>query len=594
MTSKQLYWTDAHFCGLRSQTNVYGLTKITSHDGLTRLLAVSLDGHFITVEYQKSFDNRLIPITREGEFCMASAFNDPDVAEDFEVVSVDMFYQDKEKKDIILAVTYLRSSLAAPFEEKAYSAYMNIYYLADQEGAHINLIDAINVSQIQNLDYFPLQLLHHRIKMDTDQEETCLILSGNDNKVHVFRQKNDLAEFDEDQDMMSKYFPEFTNVNGCVTQMVLKSLDSSHRLSALGVQSGQVTLFLVNTSSQQIEKRWETDMDSPITSIQLFSHQVTAPYPDFLNNDDNSFRTTKSPEEQTDRSINLLITSAIDPAVVFCDVLESDLSKRHVLPLSNSQDVVLCSCIMDIDFDGENEILIGTYGQVLLAYKLTLERTPGMLMTSTPFPSPKPVPVGGSLADLPAVPVNDSDEKSSSEQVTHEKSDRRRHKSLAGILDSNGSPTQHEKHNHSRFHDSSLLSDVYLRDGQTARLVRSQENLTGCTSPRSVYFQTPDNSDSFEFLPHGSLPDHTEYPSYRLKWTKRFSDPVMGLTCDDMMRDGMLDLVVLTLKGLHILQPDLNEVAELLLERLKPFCDPTDRGNNVNADSFGKEDRVDS
>ena len=28
----------------------------------------------------------------------------------------------------------------------------------------------------------------------------------------------------------------------------------------------------------------------------------------------------------------------------------------------------------------------------------------------------------------------------------------------------------------------------------------------------------------------------------------------MGLTCDDMMRDGMLDLVVLTLKGLHILQ----------------------------------------
>ena len=77
MTSKQLDWTDAHFCGLRSQTNVYGLTKITSQDGLTRLLAVSIDGHFVTVEYQKSFDNKLIPITREDEFFMTSALHGP-------------------------------------------------------------------------------------------------------------------------------------------------------------------------------------------------------------------------------------------------------------------------------------------------------------------------------------------------------------------------------------------------------------------------------------------------------------------------------------------------------------------------------------
>ena len=44
-----------------------------------------------------------------------------------------------------------------------------------------------------------------------------------------------------------------------------------------------------------------------------------------------------------------------------------------------------------------------------------------MLMTSTPFQSPKPVPVGGYSADLPAVPpplpANDSEEKSPAEQV---------------------------------------------------------------------------------------------------------------------------------------------------------------------------------
>lgn len=571
MTSKQLYWTDAHFCGLRSQTNVYGLTKITSLDGLTRLLAVSLHGHFITVEYQKSFDNRLIPITREGEFCVANALHDPDVAEDFEVVSVDMFYRDKERKDIILAVTYLKSTLAAPFDEKAYSAFMNIYLLADQERPHTNLIDAIKVSQIHTLDYFPLQLLHHTINVDGDQEWTCLIVSGNDNKVHVFRQKNDVDEFDEDPDMILKYFPEFVNVTGCVTHMVLKPLDVNHRLSAFGVQSGQVTVFLVNTITLQIEKQLTTDMDSPITSIQLFSHHVSTPYPDFLPREDKMHK--DEGHEEQDTCINLLVTSAIDPAVVFCDVLESDLSKRHVLPLSNSQDVVLCSCVMDIDFDGENEILIGTYGQVLLAYKFSLEKTPGMLMTSTPFPSPMPVPVNSSLADVPPLPDNDSEDRPSREQSTQEKSDRRRHKSLAATLDSSDSPNHLDKQGHNRLQDSSFLLDSHLRDGQAARLVRSQENLA-IASPRSVYFQTPEQADSLEFLPHSLLSDYTESPSYRLKWTKRFSDPVMGLTCEDMMRDGMLDLVVLTLKGLHILQPDLNEVAELLLERLKPLSDP--------------------
>ncbi|RUS81706.1 hypothetical protein EGW08_010513 [Elysia chlorotica] len=580
MTSKQsLYWTDAHFCGLRSQTNVYGLTKIRSQDGLTRLLAVSIDGHFITVEYQKSFDNRLIPITREDEFFMANVLHGPDGA-DLEIVSVDMFYQDEDKTDIILAVCM--DFRTAPFEEKSYSAHMNIYFLSDQEGEgpHINLFDAGAMSQIQQilLDFSPLKLMHHPLKMPGEEEETCLILSGNDSKIHIFRQSDSMGPFYEDPDIVSQFFPEFMEVLGCVTQMELKPLDAGHRLTAIGVQSGLLYLFLVNTETLEIEKRWETDMDSPITSIQLFPHYVTSPRPDFLRGGGKVLHVNQ--EEETDKSINLLITSAIDPAVVFCDVLESDLSKRHVLPLSSGQDVVLCSCIMDIDFDGENEILIGTYGQVLLAYKLMMERTPGAMMTSTPFQSPKPVPVGGSLAEIPAVPppsANESEEKSPAEQ----KSDRRRHKSLAGTLDSNGSPSQYEKPNHSRLYDSSLL-DNQLRDSQAARLVRSQENLAAL-SPRSVYFQTPE-TDSFDFLPHGSMPDLTEYPSYRLKWTKRFSDPVMGLTCEDMMRDGMLDLVVLTLKGLHILQPDLNEVADLLLERLKPLCDGTD---SVGDDSVG-------
>ena len=73
---KPLYWTDAHFCGLRAQTNVYGLTKIKSKEGLTKLLAASINGHFVSVEYQKSF-NRLIPITREDLLFSAGTHTGP-------------------------------------------------------------------------------------------------------------------------------------------------------------------------------------------------------------------------------------------------------------------------------------------------------------------------------------------------------------------------------------------------------------------------------------------------------------------------------------------------------------------------------------
>ena len=35
-----------------------------------------------------------------------------------------------------------------------------------------------------------------------------------------------------------------------------------------------------------------------------------------------------------------------------------------LLPRSNEYDCVLCSYIADIDWDGENEVILGSYGQV--------------------------------------------------------------------------------------------------------------------------------------------------------------------------------------------------------------------------------------
>jgi len=53
---------------------------------------------------------------------------------------------------------------------------------------------------------------------------------------------------------------------------------------------------------------------------------------------------------------------------VYNSVDKKGLTNPSHLPLSDHFDTVLCSCVMDADLDGKNELLIGTYGQIILAY----------------------------------------------------------------------------------------------------------------------------------------------------------------------------------------------------------------------------------
>ena len=60
----------------------------------------------------------------------------------------------------------------------------------------------------------------------------------------------------------------------------------------------------------------------------------------------------------------MLCSVAVLLICVCRNVLTSGVADPVHLLDSNRYDAVLCGCIVDVDFDGENEILIGTYGQV--------------------------------------------------------------------------------------------------------------------------------------------------------------------------------------------------------------------------------------
>ena len=53
----------------------------------------------------------------------------------------------------------------------------------------------------------------------------------------------------------------------------------------------------------------------------------------------------------------------------FYDFKSEGLSRSKVLPLSDEFDVATCATLADVDFDGNLEVIIGTYGEQILAYK---------------------------------------------------------------------------------------------------------------------------------------------------------------------------------------------------------------------------------
>ncbi|KAI8370824.1 kaptin-like protein [Choanephora cucurbitarum] len=80
--------------------------------------------------------------------------------------------------------------------------------------------------------------------------------------------------------------------------------------------------------------------------------------------------TIASPEDD----LHLVVTCAIEQAIVYQSIKKEGLEKSKTLPLSGNFDSVLCSHVMDVDWDGEKEILIGTYGRQVLIYKQGKEK----------------------------------------------------------------------------------------------------------------------------------------------------------------------------------------------------------------------------
>ena len=156
------------------------------------------------------------------------------------------------------------------------------------------------------------------------------------------------------------------------------------RVTALACECGYVRVSVVDLACLGTTHMWSELHDNPVTSVRLFSLSTQLAPPPFVSAalpdpDGGSRRAGADDGEDGGRSaglrrhasgresLQLLVTNALGPSVVYSDLplTEGDPPpRRHVLADSDISDVVTCSCVCDINMDGRNELVLGTYGQV--------------------------------------------------------------------------------------------------------------------------------------------------------------------------------------------------------------------------------------
>ncbi|XP_068456843.1 KICSTOR complex protein kaptin [Clinocottus analis] len=324
------------FSRFPSQSNIYGLCQA----GEQELLAATLKGKVVCFRYQE-LQQKIRPVAKEVQFTY--------IPVDAEIVSIDAFNKSPPKRGLVVGITFVKDS-----GDKA-TPFLNIY--CDYEpGSEFNLESIAQSCLNLELQFTPFHLYHTEVQCDDAGRETVFLLSGHDQRIHLYKENASLHQFEEQP--VDRLFPELQQLPSNVLWLDMLSIAGGRRLSAFGCQNGCVGLALVNQTGPEVLQSWRFQFDSPISSVLLFPLSCpTEPDPPTGE---------KSVEME---GYNLLVTSTIEMAVVYRDVQERGLSHSVCLSESDQWDAVLCALVIDLDFDGQKEVLLGTYGQELLCYK---------------------------------------------------------------------------------------------------------------------------------------------------------------------------------------------------------------------------------
>ncbi|RZF42837.1 hypothetical protein LSTR_LSTR003661 [Laodelphax striatellus] len=352
---------DAHYFLLPTQGNIYTLSKITQTNGDNKVLFASLKRKLFLLEYDDHRDGCLKPIIREILFTY--------IPNGAEIISLDVFNKSTVCDDFFIGITIIK-----PNPEHNNETYLNIYSEQD-----LDLNPELNIESVaQNclsidLNFVPYQLYHSQVLRQFDdsdpRRETVWLLSGSDIKVHIFQEdriNHSYIELDVDE-----YFPELSSLPSIVIWMdIVYTHDQERRVTAIGCECGHMQISVVDTVKNIILSCHAKQFEGSVSRVQLFNlnNYVNSPTLNLIS-DEHRKRETKD-----EMAMNLVVSSTLQLSAVFMDIVNQGLNRRFYLESSDKYDSVLCSCLADVDMDGEVEVIIGTYAQELLMYKYENEK----------------------------------------------------------------------------------------------------------------------------------------------------------------------------------------------------------------------------
>ncbi|KAL0135896.1 hypothetical protein V8B55DRAFT_1551360, partial [Mucor lusitanicus] len=206
-----------------------------------------------------------------------------------------------------------------------------------------------DTSQIIPLASAPMQISHVQISIN-GKSRTAFLLTSMDGIIHLYAQSFETNQFVEMPS--SAFFPMMGKISNHRTNILFMHIldqPNGKRVVCAGGQNGELFLGFYNKEGRET-KSHAIRIFSPITSVLVFQPRA-------------------SNKTREDDELHLVVTCAIEQAIVYRSIDTDGLSTSKTLPLSGNFDSVLCSHVMDVDWDGEKEILIGTYGRQVLIYK---------------------------------------------------------------------------------------------------------------------------------------------------------------------------------------------------------------------------------
>ncbi|CAO3702604.1 unnamed protein product [Rhizopus stolonifer] len=208
------------------------------------------------------------------------------------------------------------------------------------------LFDIDKSSQIIPLTAAPMQITHVEVNYE-GKNQVAFLLTSMDSVTHLYVQDSQKGVFVELPS--SIFFPMMGKISeNKINILFMHIFDQSNNKKVIcaGGQHGEIFLGFYDKDGKETKTN-SVRVFSPITSVLIFQPKTYS---------------------QSDE-LHLVVTCAIEQAIVYRSIETNGLTTSRALPLSGNFDSVLCSHVMDVDWDGEKEILIGTYGRQVLIYK---------------------------------------------------------------------------------------------------------------------------------------------------------------------------------------------------------------------------------